>query len=434
MLKEWDTGMDEDVYKWIGLSENASDPIDRSPKLPIRFVLDVDPVIGYAHSGFPIVAMQDMYWFTSFSNLNRLKTADVWGVYHEIGHNFQQHWWSWSSLGETTNNLFIYKLAKRMADRGFAAWPPKENFTAAQAATAISFANDAATSKNFDGTDNRINDPFYRLTPFLQIFEKVPANWDGNGMPDGWGFFPYLYSQARRALRQPGSDLTKHDFFFEALCDYTKKNWILFFNKWGIQISDVMVSKITSKGYPIMNNDFWNYNPISRTGGTGTVNVDPYSKANWSIQSFSSQQASGEGAYPTGSAVAIIDNNNSTYWHSSWSPQAAFPHWIIVDFRNLLRSDNTLPVKGFTFVQRNVGTRQIKNIRIEYSNNLTTWTAVPGSPFQLNTGVNPAATTTINLATAINTRYVRLWVNSSADVTATDGPWACLAEFDVVKP
>lgn len=434
MLREWDLGMDEDFYKWTGLVDNPADPIDATPRLPVRFVLDVDPVVGYGHSGFPIVAYQDLYWFTSFADVSRIKTADVWGVYHEIGHNFQQGWWSWSSLGETTNNLFIYKLANRMLRRGItAAWPPRENYRASQATQAIAFANDAAAGKNFNGTDTRINDPFLRLTPFLQIFDKVPANWDGNGMPDGWGFFPYLYSQTRRALRQPGTDLAKQDFFFETLSDYTKKNWILFFNKWGIQISDVTLSRVLGKGYPIMNNDFWNYNPITRTGGNATVNVDPYAKSAWAIRSFSSQQASGEGAFPTGSAVAIIDGSISTYWHSAWSPQANFPHWIIVDFNNFLRADNALPIKGFTFVQRqNAPARHIRNIRIEYSNNATTWTAVPGSPFVLQTGVNTP--TTINLANTLNARYIRLWVNGQADVTATDGPWACLAEFDVIKP
>ena len=430
MLQEWDFAMDEDVYKWTGLVENATDPIDQKPMLPIRFVLDVEPSVGYAHSGFPIVAKQDFYWFTSFSDINRLKTADVWGVYHEIGHNMQQGWWSWGSLGETTNNLFIYKLANRMFKRGItAAWPPRENYKAADAATAITFANDPA-AKNFDGTDTRINNPFYKLTPFLQIFEKIPANWDGNGMPDGWGFFPYLYSQTRRGVRQPGTDIAKHDYFYENLCDYTKKNWIIFFRKWGIQVSDVMISNIFSKGYPLMVNDFWNYNPITRTGGTAIINPDPYSKANWAIRSFSSQEAGGEG--PTnGYAIRIIDGDPNTFWHSRWSGTAAVPpHWIIVDFNNFTRSDGALPIAGFVFHQRQSLTRNIKNLRVEMSMNGTTWTAVAGSPFVLQ---QITAAQTVTLPATINARYLRLWVNANADVF--DGSqFAALGEFNVVKP
>lgn len=431
MLTEWDMGMDEDVYGWTGLTENAADPLDKSPMLPMRFVLDVDPVVGYGHNGFPIVAVQDQYWFTSFSNVNRLKNADVWGVYHEIGHNFQQGWWSWSTLGETTNNLFIYKLANRMYRRGLtSAWPPKEHLNAAESATAISFANDAAGGKNFDGTDARINSPFFRLVPFLQIFDKVPANWDGNGMPDGWGFFPYLYSQTRRALRQPGSDLAKHDYFFEALCDYTKKNWVVFFIKWGIQVSDVTLARVAAKGYPIMNKDFWNYNPSSRTGGNNTFNVDPYAKSNWKVSSFSSQEAGGEGPV-NGYAATIIDGNPSTFWHSRWSGTAAVPpHWIIVDFNNFTRADNAISIIGFTFHQRQSLTRNIKNLRVETSMNGTTWTQVLGSPFALQ---QVTAGQTKMLPAPINARYVRLWVNAAADVF--DGTqFAALGEFDVVKP
>lgn len=431
MLREWDLGMDEDFYKWTGLSAAATDALDKTPELPIRFVLDVDPVVGYGHSGFPIVAVQDLYWFTSFANVNRIKTADVWGVYHEIGHNFQQGWWSWSSLGETTNNLFIYKLANRMYKRGItAAWPPRENYGAGDATTAISFANDPAGGKNFNGSDARINSPFYRLTPFLQIFEKIPANWDGNGMPDGWGFFPYLYSKTRKAVRPPGTDIAKHDYFFETLCDYTKKNWIVFFRRWGISVSDGALSNVAAKGYPIMNNDFWNYNPITRTGGTATFNIDPYARSNWSITSFSSQEAGGEGPV-NGYVATILDGNPATFWHTKWSsPAASPPHWIIIDFNNFNRADNALPIAGFTFTQRQSLTRNIKNLRVETSMNGTTWTQVSGSPFALQ---QITAAQTKMLPAPMNVRYVRLTVPASSDVY--DGSqFAALAEFDVVKP
>jgi hypothetical protein len=455
MLTEWDRGMNEDYYKWTGLTDDPNaDPLDKKPQLPIRFVLDIDLSVGYGHNGSPIVGKMDQYWFTSFTDLTNMRNAKVWGTYHEIGHNFQQGgWWSWSTLGETTNNLFIFKLAHRLVQEGYTgAWPPKEHLGIGDqtAATAIGFAADPAGGKNFDGTDTRINNPFLRLIPFLQIFDKVPANWDGNGMPDGWGFFPYLYSQARKAVRQPATDLAKHDFVFENLCDYTKKNWIVFFKKWGIQVSDVTLNRVFTKGYAIMNKDFWNYNPTTQTGGNNTFNSDPYDKANWAISSFSTQQNGGEGnscltGVANSNAVRIIDKDKSSYWHSNWSGTAANPpHWIIVDFNNILTPDNSISIAGFVFVQRiktvsaSSTARNIKNMRVEISMNGTTWTQVTGSPFLLaeptvfgTCAVPPDLT--FMLPSPVNARYVRLWVNANSD-TWENNNFAALAEFDVVKP
>jgi hypothetical protein len=45
----------------------------------------------------------------SFVNLSLLRGSDGkqdLGFYHELGHNHQRPEWTWSGLGEVTNNLF----------------------------------------------------------------------------------------------------------------------------------------------------------------------------------------------------------------------------------------------------------------------------------------------------------------------------------------
>lgn len=68
------------------------------------------------------------------------------------------------------------------------------------------------------------------------------------------------------------------------------------------------------------------------------------SKDKWSIPGYvenspngtigySSQATSGEGSAPGGRAVAILDDNVSTFWHASYQGglTSTYPHWIVID-------------------------------------------------------------------------------------------------------
>jgi hypothetical protein len=231
-----------------------------------------------------------------------------------------------------------------------------------------------------------------------------------------------LYKNARRAPRISQNDQDKRDFVYETLCNYTKRDWIFFFKAWGIAISNISSSKMSS--YPVMNQKVWEYNPLTRTGGDATFNPDPYAKSNWKVSSFSSQEPSGEGP-PNGLASSIIDGDVNTFWHSQWSgPVATPPHVLTVDM------GKSLAVNGFVFTQRQSLTRNIKNMKVETSDNGTTWTVASGSPFLL-TQTAPAQTKT--LPATVNCRYIRLTVASQSDVY--DGSqFAALGEFDVTHP
>lgn len=431
LLKEWNTVMREDFYGWQGLKEVSDDPIDQSPVLPTRIVMDNNPVVGYGHSGFPIVAFMDMNWFKFSADITKIKQSKTWGTHHEIGHNNQQGWWSWSTLGETTNNLFIYKTAKRNSLTNPSAWPALHDINAAAdqfenlgttMTSAIAFAAESATGKNFDGTDTRINNPFARLTPFLQLFEKIPANYNGNGQPDGWGFFPYLYSQSRRAIRSPAGDLGKHDYFYEMLCEYVKADFQLFFAAWGIQISDIAKNKIAAK-YQLFPLDIWNYHPVTKTGGNNNVFFLPTA---WSIVSFSSEHSEGP-------VARLIDNNLTTYWHTNYSPIVPPPHFAVIDLKR------TLTFTKVAMAHRPNGTgtsRPVKNVYVDFSNDNATWTPAPLANTSANGSYiitqNIQGLQTFSLTTPVSARYVRVRVPATTDMFAPDN-LACMAEFRVVQ-
>lgn len=421
LMQEWDDAINLDYYQWQGLEENPTNPVDKAPLLPWRVVQDIKPVVGYGHSGYPIVTFNDYGWYNEFTDINQIRGGGAWGTFHELGHNNQQtRYWSWSSLVETTCNLFVFKVARRQELKGYKAWPPTHPALPTRIPQALSFALDGSATKNFDGTDARINDPFSRLTPFIQIFDKIPANWGYQGQPDGWGFMAELYKKARRANRISITDQDKRDFFYETISDYTKKDWQLFFKAWGINISNISINKISSR-YNLMSQEIWKYNPLTRTGGD--TFVDLYNRGLWTITP-SSEEAGGEGPAPNGRAVAVLDGNLTTFWHSNWSVTSPNPPHILT-----FDMGRALDIKGFKIWQRQSLTRNIKNMVVEVSLNGTTWTTVDGSPFALQ---RIAAEQQILLPATTRVRYFRFTVPAITDIY--DGKFAALAEVDVIKP
>jgi len=357
-LKAWDDIIKYDYEGWEGLSDTASNEIDRPVDVPWRVVLDIQPSAGYGHSGFPVVAQNDNEWFSAAMIAS--DTLSMWGTLHEIGHNNQQgSYWSWSTLGETTNNLFSFKRAHRLGIKNIGALHP-----AMPNAVTIGLAFAATDGvKQFD-TDPLVDNPFIRIVPFLQIFDKA-EKYDGK--EDGWGFFPYLYWRARHAKYSSISDLEKHDFLYEALCEYTGLDYYKFFQAWGISLSTQARTDISNK-YPVgLKFDIWNYNPITKQGGNNAVDYN-VSRDSWLVSSLSpndgqnnDQELSGEGAN-NGKFSELLDGNVNTYWHSRWSNSATLPPHVLLFDMTQKQTAN-----GIYFVQRN-NQRNAKTIKIWVGN------------------------------------------------------------------
>ncbi|MFT4094431.1 MAG: M60 family metallopeptidase [Niabella sp.] len=419
-LRQWDSVVVYDYSEWEGLSYDATDAVDQAPVVPYRIVFDIQPSVGYGHSGNPVVVTNDYSWFSGISNFSIINAGGNWGILHEIGHNHQQsNYWSWSTLGETTNNLFSFKVANRLSNTTPDIWPPQHDALESAFANAISFAG---TGGDFDGSDSKIDNAFSRLTPFVQIFDYIKPNMDGinNSSNDGWGFMTELYKQSRRAVRPNVSDLTKHDFVYKLLCNYTQYDWEPFFTAWGISISDAATTAMSDLYTPI-SYKAWTYNPLTRTGGDeATAFYDPSS---WSIADYSSQETVGEGS-TNGYAARIIDNDISTYWHSQWyGTTATPPHYITI---NLGRK---LSFSGFKFANRQSKTRTIKNLYIDISNDNSTWTTLSDSPFSIP---NDITYRSYSLSSSVSAKYVRLRIPATSDVW--DGTnYAAIAEFAIVQ-
>ncbi len=97
-------------------------------------------------------------------------------------------------------------------------------------------------------------------------------------------------------------------------------------------------------------------------------------KKNWTIESFSSEETTGEPGV-NGRAKTIIDGDPSTYWHSKWQGSgSSFPHNIAV---NMNKEEN---VTGFLFKLSGGTSRHMKGIEL--------WGSTNGGPYELMLAVD----------------------------------------------
>ena len=75
--------------------------------------VDVQNSAGAAHSGYPIQAY-DKHW-VNLADFDYLSTSGSWGDFHELGHNLQRGWWTFSNDVEVTVNIFSNYSKETMA-------------------------------------------------------------------------------------------------------------------------------------------------------------------------------------------------------------------------------------------------------------------------------------------------------------------------------
>lgn len=88
---------------------------------PLRFVADLQPSMGYMHSGYPIVTCLDVASYqlggagtTAEWRGQSLRANGAWGHFHEMGHMVQSPAWTFTGAGEVTVNLFTLYAMEAM--------------------------------------------------------------------------------------------------------------------------------------------------------------------------------------------------------------------------------------------------------------------------------------------------------------------------------
>lgn len=405
-LQEWNEIYEKDFYDWMGLVANTTDLKNRYPDLPERAVLDIQPSVGYAHNGNPWVAQADRHWFRMMVDRNYILNPDnlpevSWGAFHELGHNYQQgNTWSWSGLGETTNNLFVWKAANRPNRLAIANHPaiPDAFEQGLQYAAKTTGKNIVTDSEMTTG-----NHPFIKILLFLQIFNKAV----GKNGESGWEFMPFIYSKARNTNYSFTLDEAKRDFFYRALCEFTGKDYRRFCKAWGIQISTLARQEMSAL-YPPLDKAIWTYNPLTNSGGEDVIiPKEDIDVSEWTIVAKSTEEPTGEGAN-NGQAIRLIDGDVNTFWHSQWAAAtASLPHSITFGLKS-----NEI-VKGFYLVPRqNSSGQRPRSVEIQISKDNVNYTTLTQDDLEEGysfTMANTADRKEFRLKQSQEIRYVRIF-------------------------
>jgi hypothetical protein len=247
-----------------------------------------------------------------------------------------------------------------------------------------------------------------------------------------------LYKKARRANRISLNDQDKRDFFYETVCDFTQKDWQFFFKAWGINLSNISLNKMAAR-YPLMTQEIWKYNPLTKTGGD--TQIDLYNRSFWTAtaNSWSTQEGS------NGFIANAFDGSLTTYWHTNYgggTGPTSPPFTITVNM------GRNLPVKGFSVALRQSGSgvaTAVKNIMVEVSDDNITWTAINTLFIPTSTPAVPqtrAGFISLNLSQGLQNfelpaplsfRYFRFTIPTAAD-NNNNSANSALSEINVIKP
>lgn len=146
-----------------GLSPNDV-AIHQPPLGKYRHVEDLQISAGWGHSGFP--AMYFNAWQIGVPDVSIYRSSG-WGVWHELGHNYQMGLWSYVYGTETTVNLWsLYTQEKLFGNSRLV--------DADQYAKAIAVLNDVSVTDKWNGVG-----VFGQLAILDQIRLAFPElNWD----------------------------------------------------------------------------------------------------------------------------------------------------------------------------------------------------------------------------------------------------------------
>ncbi len=210
-----------------GLSDSAALP-HQTPQGKQWHVEDAQIALGSAHSSFPI--MYDNTWQIAAPSKYAYKSAG-WGIWHEVGHNYQSDAWSYVFGTESSVNLFSLHAQARLFGNSRVV---DEN----EYIKALALLNDASKPNKWDSAD-----VFGQLV-FLDQLRLGFPNLDQS-----------LWTQVMRRYRELSpseiaalnTDPKKRDQFLRTLCDVTGTNVSPHFTAWALPVSAQATSDCAAK-------------------------------------------------------------------------------------------------------------------------------------------------------------------------------------------
>jgi hypothetical protein len=148
--------------------------------------------------------------------------GDIWGFFHEIGHNHQAADWTFSGSGEVTVNLFtLYTHVHQMGK-------PINEITKREIRPEV---RKAAKERHIEAGAPFAawqQDPFLALGMYIELIEEF-----------GWDAFKTVFAEYRDlpANERPRNDNEKRDQWMWRFSKTVGKNLGPVFDQWGVPVS-----------------------------------------------------------------------------------------------------------------------------------------------------------------------------------------------------
>ncbi|WP_104381548.1 M60 family metallopeptidase [Sphingobacterium sp. HMA12] len=157
-----------------------------------------------------------------------LSNTNGWGIWHEVGHTYQQKAWTWGNLTETTVN--VYSLA---SERGFGL--PVSRITANNSWPKL----DTYFQKNIADRDFNSGDNDLKMIMFHQLWLAFGDN-----------LYINLSKNTRENRPAVSTDAEKMRYFMLSTCQIAQKDLSDFFKKWGFKVDPSVYAEITNLNLP----------------------------------------------------------------------------------------------------------------------------------------------------------------------------------------
>jgi hypothetical protein len=176
-----------------------------------------------------------------------------WGLFHEIGHSYQNPYYTWNDMGEVTVNIYANYVNGHL---------PGINspYDAVENKTKNNYYR-SAVKRYFD---NKAKDPTWSMEKEIAA-NRSNYHFGVLGMYVGLerAFGADFYQMLNRLYRTtpnaqlPTSNLDKQQFFVIQTSKLTKTDLTPYFDFWGIPITEKTRKELDSLGYPILEKEIW---------------------------------------------------------------------------------------------------------------------------------------------------------------------------------
>ncbi len=208
LLKVWKEVLDLDA-KLTGISPNRASPE--------RYSGDVQLCAGYMHAGYPIMYPNDTaIILVNVDTIRNSKAEQVWGFFHEMGHNHQNSDWTFDGTGEVTVNLFTLYCMEKVCGL-----KPRQTRMGSQGIQK-SVKKWMDEGRSFEKWKS---DPFMALELYVRLIEKY-----------GWETFEKTFAEYRTLpnSERPKNDLEKRSQFVKRFSKYAGEDIGPLFKEWNI--------------------------------------------------------------------------------------------------------------------------------------------------------------------------------------------------------